>query len=56
MRPRIPGWTQTPRGQLVMNAVGILLTFHYVTLGWVFFGLSEPRTALLAMQRLFGLA
>ncbi len=56
VRPRVPRWTQTPRGQFLMNAGGTLLTFHYVTLGWVFFGLSGPRTALLAMQRLFGLA
>ena len=55
-RNRMPGWTQTTWGQRAMTAAGITLTFHYVTVGWLFFTLSSPRVAWLAMQKLFGLA
>jgi alginate O-acetyltransferase complex protein AlgI len=55
-RNRLPAWTQTPRGQTVMNLSGIFLTFNYVTLGWLFFNLSTPAIAWQAMLKLFGLA
>ena len=32
----------TPRLQTVLQTGGILLTFHFVALGWVFFALSDP--------------
>jgi D-alanyl-lipoteichoic acid acyltransferase DltB (MBOAT superfamily) len=32
----------TPRLQTVLQTGGILLTFHFVALGWVFFALGEP--------------
>jgi len=56
IRNRIPGWAMTPRGQIVMSALGVFLTFNYVALGWLFFTLSSPSLALQAMRKLFGLA
>ena len=55
-RNRMPGWTQTRLGQGIVAAAGTFLTFHYVTVGWLFFTLSEPQTAWFAMRRLFGWA
>ena len=43
-------------GQVAANALGIFLTFNYVTLGWLFFDLSTPAIAWRAMLKLFGLA
>ena len=55
-RGRLPGWTSSPRGQSVMNVIGVFLTFNYVTLGWLFFTLSTPALAWQALLKLFGLA
>ena len=55
-RNRLPAWTQSSRGQIVMNALGIFMTFNYVTLGWLFFTLSTPAIAWQAMLKLFGVA
>jgi alginate O-acetyltransferase complex protein AlgI len=54
-RTRVPAWTQTQYGQLAANALDIFLTFNFVSLGWLFFNLSSPATAWLAMQKLFGI-
>ena len=56
IRNRLPAWTQSPRGQIVMNALGIFLTFNYISLGWLFFTLSTPAISWQAMLKLFGLA
>jgi D-alanyl-lipoteichoic acid acyltransferase DltB (MBOAT superfamily) len=40
----------------LMNAVSILLTFHYVTLGWVWFALPDVMTSTRVFAGLFGLA
>jgi alginate O-acetyltransferase complex protein AlgI len=53
-RNRMPAWTRVGWGPHVMKATGVFLTFNYVALGWLFFTLSEPRVAWLAMRRLFG--
>ncbi len=42
--------------QRAVNVAGALLTFHFVTMGWVFFALSSPATALTALGRLLGVA
>ncbi|MEW6567897.1 MAG: MBOAT family O-acyltransferase [Chloroflexota bacterium] len=36
-------------------AAGTLATFHYVTLGWVWFALPDPRLSASVLMRLFGL-
>ncbi len=55
IRNRHPTWTQTRKGQLAANALGVFLTFNFVALGWLFFNLSSPAIAWLAMQKLFGI-
>jgi D-alanyl-lipoteichoic acid acyltransferase DltB (MBOAT superfamily) len=41
--------------QRTMQLGGIVLTFHFVALGWVFFALSEPSLSLTVFIKLFGL-
>ena len=45
-----------PRLQTALRLGGIFLTFHFVTLGWVFFALREPGLSWQVLQKLFGLA
>jgi len=52
MRPRTPAWLQTPWGKRAANVVGVLLTFNYVAIGWLFFGLARPASAWIALQKL----
>ncbi len=40
--------------QKVLNALGVLLTFNYVALGWVWFVLPAPELAINFFARLFG--
>lgn len=44
-----------PRLQSAMQLGGILLTFHFVALGWAFFALSEPGLSLQVFMKLFGI-
>lgn len=44
-----------PRIQAALNIGGILLTFHFVALGWVFFALSEPSLSWHVFMKLFNL-
>jgi D-alanyl-lipoteichoic acid acyltransferase DltB (MBOAT superfamily) len=53
-RNRMPAWTASRLGARVLNAAGVALTFNYVALGWLFFGLSTPSLAWHALLRLFG--
>jgi D-alanyl-lipoteichoic acid acyltransferase DltB (MBOAT superfamily) len=43
-----------PRLKTAMQVGGILLTFHFVALGWVFFALSTPALSLQVFMKLFG--
>ncbi|WKZ47042.1 MAG: MBOAT family O-acyltransferase [Anaerolineales bacterium] len=45
-----------PRLQTALNVGGVLLTFHFVALGWVFFALSEPTLSWHVIKMLFGVA
>jgi alginate O-acetyltransferase complex protein AlgI len=40
--------------QRIPRLAGSLLTFHFVTLGWVWFALDEPSQGLAVLGRLFG--
>jgi D-alanyl-lipoteichoic acid acyltransferase DltB (MBOAT superfamily) len=42
-------------GQRVLNAGGVILTFNFVALGWIFFALPTPSVSLHVFTRLFGL-
>ncbi len=37
-----------------LNISGILLTFHFVTIGWIFFALSSPSASWQVILKLFG--
>jgi D-alanyl-lipoteichoic acid acyltransferase DltB (MBOAT superfamily) len=44
-----------PRLQSTLLFGGVLLTFHFVALGWVFFALSSPSLSWLVFRKLFNL-
>ena len=56
IKGRLPAWLESPRGKALSGALGVFLTFNYVALGWLFFTLSTPSAAWLAILKLFGLA
>jgi len=45
--------TLSLRWQQVLNVGGVLLTFHFVAIGWVFFALPSPAVSLHFLQVLF---
>lgn len=51
-KTRIPA--ANPRLQTALQVGGVLLTFHFVALGWVFFALSEPHLSAQVFSKLFG--
>ena len=50
------GFAPSPAMGRALNVAGTVLTFHFVSLGWLFFGLSTPQLAWRAFRLLFGLA
>jgi D-alanyl-lipoteichoic acid acyltransferase DltB (MBOAT superfamily) len=44
-----------PRVQKALQLGGMLFTFHFVALGWVFFALSEPLLSGTVFLKLFGI-
>jgi len=54
IKPRAAPLEAHPRIRFALNGVNILLTFHFVALGWLWFALPEPAQALQALGRLFG--
>lgn len=55
-RDHWPSWTQSHGGQLAARGAGVLLTFNFVAVGWLFFELSTPGIAWQTLLRLLGLA
>jgi alginate O-acetyltransferase complex protein AlgI len=55
IRNHVPAWAQAQSGQKITNAIGVILTFNFVAFGWLFFNLSNPAIAWLAMKKLFGI-
>ncbi len=45
---------EKPRLRRAANWFSILLTFHFVALGWVWFALPDPAASLGVLRRLFG--
>ncbi len=41
--------------QSALNVGGVLLTFHFVALGWVFFALPDPGTSFHVLKTLIGI-
>jgi alginate O-acetyltransferase complex protein AlgI len=56
MKGRLPTWTETPVAQRILRFSGIFLTFHFVSVGWLFFSLSSPARVWAVMAILFGVA
>jgi D-alanyl-lipoteichoic acid acyltransferase DltB (MBOAT superfamily) len=48
--------TEDTRLKSALNIGGVLLTFHYVALGWVFFALSEPALSWSVLLALSGVS
>ena len=55
MKPRAALLDARPRLKRAAHLAGVVITFHYVILGWVWFALPTPYLALAVFQRLFGL-
>ena len=55
IRGRVSVLDDKPHLKRLVGAVSTLLTFHYVSLGWVWFLLSTPYQSLITFQKLFGL-
>ena len=55
IRRRYPNLSQNNRLQSALQIGGILLTFHFVALGWVFFALSNPALSWLVFRKLIGM-
>jgi D-alanyl-lipoteichoic acid acyltransferase DltB (MBOAT superfamily) len=53
-RTRPIGWGDTPHGAAFLKYSGIVLNFHFVTLGWCFFLLPDPCMAWNVLLRIFG--
>jgi D-alanyl-lipoteichoic acid acyltransferase DltB (MBOAT superfamily) len=54
MKDHLPAWGRTGAGQKVLTYASIFLTFHFVSLGWLFFTLPTPDNVWNVMAVLFG--
>jgi alginate O-acetyltransferase complex protein AlgI len=52
-QPRLKWAEGRPAWQRVFQVAGVVLTFNYVALGWVWFALPAPALALSVLTRLF---
>ena len=55
MKPRATALDSRPRLKRLAHWAGVLVTFHFVALGWVWFALPTPALALEVLQKLLGL-
>jgi alginate O-acetyltransferase complex protein AlgI len=55
LRRHYPNLQQDVRLLSALQIGGILVTFHFVALGWVFFALSEPSLSWQVFRKLFGM-
>jgi alginate O-acetyltransferase complex protein AlgI len=53
-RPWYLSLKQRPQAHRAWTWVGILITFHFVVLGWIWFALSQTDTAVMVFMRLLG--
>jgi alginate O-acetyltransferase complex protein AlgI len=56
MRGHASEWLQAGAGRRLAFGAGVFLTFNFVSLGWLFFTLSSPGMAWLAIRKMFGFA
>jgi alginate O-acetyltransferase complex protein AlgI len=55
IRTKLPIFENRPHLKHLVGLVGIVLTFHYVSLGWVWFALSTPAQSWNTLLKLFRL-
>ena len=48
-------WATTPFRKNILNISGVVITFNFVALGWIFFALSSTSTSMQVFLMLFGL-
>ena len=53
-RARMRRWNENPRLKPVLSVAGVLVTFHYVALGWVWFALPNLSLSVSTLLGLFG--
>lgn len=51
---RTQNWASTSLKRFILNGSGILLTFNFVALGWVFFVTTSPWMSWQVLQKLIG--
>jgi D-alanyl-lipoteichoic acid acyltransferase DltB (MBOAT superfamily) len=51
---QVQNWANNSLKKAIINGLGILITFNYVAIGWVFFVLPSPMMSLLVIQKLIG--
>jgi D-alanyl-lipoteichoic acid acyltransferase DltB (MBOAT superfamily) len=56
VKNRMPVWGQTQTAQIILQFSNTFLTFNFVSLGWLFFMLSDPAQVWKTMAILFGVA
>jgi D-alanyl-lipoteichoic acid acyltransferase DltB (MBOAT superfamily) len=56
VRSRYPELQKNPRLLSMLQIGGIVLTFHFVALGWVFFALSDPAQSWQVFLMLSGVS
>ena len=55
IRTRYSNLGQDARLRILLQIGSILITFHFVALGWVFFALSDPSLSWQVFRKLFGM-
>ena len=48
-------WASTPFRKNILNLSGVVITFNFVALGWIFFALSSTSTSVQVFLKLFGM-
>ncbi len=48
-------WAITPFRKNILNISGVVITFNFVALGWIFFALSSTSTSVQVFLKLFGM-
>ncbi len=56
MKPRLAALDERPQLKRLADSLGVLITFHYVALGWAWFALPDVELSIRVFQKLFGFA
>jgi len=54
LKPHAAWFDQRPRFKKVLTVAGVIATFNYVALGWVWFALPSVQSSLMVFSRLLG--